>query len=188
MSKNVAPANDTNEPVDLDAGLTEFERYARDFLPNVSPKSPYYRLVEQQYDTTTWVKFDEIRDKLFPDVPAPIWHSPDAVSHWRMSTPIRSYFVSDDYRVLLRREQGKPVDDGLTCASFGARLAKAPNAVEPFVETWIKCLVRTESDGQQMGYGDGGNIRMTLDEATEIAHLLLLLVDVARDTTTTGGK
>lgn len=183
MTDTVDQASTRREPIDLDAGLTEFEQYMRDFHPTVPPGSPYWRLEARAFDMSTWVKWGQIQATLFSDVPTPSWHSPDAVEASKSKYPVSNHFVSDDHVVPLRREEGRVDEHGLTLATYGVRLVQAPTQVEPFLQTWLKCLVRTSDGDSQMGYAEGDTVRMTLDEAVEVANLLLLLVDVARDTT-----
>ncbi|MBY6708482.1 hypothetical protein HQ308_16905 [Rhodococcus sp. BP-241] len=187
MRDTIAETTDSMEPVDLDAGLTEFERDWLDDHPKVSPKSPYGRISERQYSERTFFENDEVLSTLYPDVEVPVWHTPDADYTWKF--PAHWAFVSEEYSVNLRREPGTLRHGGLAAAQYIVRLAQQVKDRDPMIECWLKADGPSEEDGETVrGRVSHSLVRLDLKEAVEVANLLLLLVDVARDPAGQGGE
>ncbi|MDQ1201080.1 hypothetical protein [Rhodococcus sp. SORGH_AS_0303] len=176
-------------PIDLDADLTEFEQYAREYFPKVSPKSPYYRAEERAYEYSTWVPHNKVHEEVAPGVTTPVWHHEDSADESWRPTPYSNGFVSGTHLVRISSELGATDVEGITFPSFAARIIQGFNMREPVMETWVSC-VGSEGGGDStaMKWLHKSRMRLTLDEAAEVAKLLLLLVDVARDTTVQGGE
>lgn len=184
---NIVDQTTDNTPVDLDAHLTEFEKYAREFLPKVSPNSPLYRAEQHSYDYSSWVPYDKVIATIAPDIEVPAWHDPDTADEFRTNAPCGNGFISSDYHVRVSREVGVKDVEGITFPSVAVRIIQGVNSREPYLEAWMKVAIKEDGAQPAMKWAHGSRMRFTLAEATEFANLLLLLVDVARDPSGQGG-
>ncbi|OZF57025.1 hypothetical protein [Rhodococcus sp. 14-2470-1a] len=176
MTKRLQPHTDI---VNLDPKLTEDEEFAQhmaESYPHVAEGSAHWTWQRHIFDQSGWCEKENIQPELYGHISdAPYWaRAYDGFVPNR--TPSQSGWESSEAEMRLRREPGKWNDDGLTLARLRLHIRQSVSSREPFLVLNMTSL-DVETKDKLTKYR---LTQLTLDEAIELAHLLLLTVDVAR--------
>lgn len=151
----------------IDRQERDFREYMRDDRPRVVEGSPLWFLEHRAYNAANIsANLDELAG------PGPDW----AVDKTFYSRQVWTEFLSEPLTLILGHHPG--VRNGATLKRAHAKLqiVQGCNKAEPH----IRIGRYAQTDDQVLTEVDGSRYRFRLDEASELAHLLLLLVDVAR--------
>lgn len=157
--------------VDKEFAESEAEEY-----PNVKPGSALWQLHRREYDRSYCVARESIVGRVLPDARPPMWHEGlPAFSE----VPFKNAWRSPSASVVLTNHQGKKSEDGRTVQvpRLEATLMQQMTDAEPYV------AMRRFEQAAEGHYTDirGSSYFLRLSEAAELARLLLLFVDVARE-------
>lgn len=170
MKKNdTSPVHAVPAEYDVDA---DFAQYAA--KRGLVPGSAQWALDRRQFDLAVAVPY---AGRLDAAAPRPAWSEPS--EDWNSRTVSESLFGSLPWSLPLDRHPGQYRETEVVSARAELRLRQRPAEVEPYVEMRRLAALDGASDFEVI---DGSGYRFTLDEAAELAHLILLVVDVARET------
>lgn len=154
---------------------SEFAEYMAEDFPDVKPGSALWQLYakERAGEDLCFMKATEIVEKLFPDAAAPEWAEGAETRNYY--TPSMSNWQSIPVRVPLRRESGHADEHvGFAPAHVSAALMQMMTSHEAYIQ-----VDHTKEAIEGRGLERVNKMIMTLGEAAELAHGLLLLLDVA---------
>lgn len=155
---------------------TDIATYMADTYPKIQPESPLYELYARDYGYTAVETKGNVINALYPERQAPGWSDDDEMCE--RDIPGDSLWRSVPSRLSLRQERGqRHAQDVVTFAYLSAYLMQQVSESSPCVN-----LTRTVYLRDKQKWNEWHSFRLTIGEATELAHLLLLLVDVATDT------
>ena len=153
----------------------EFAESEAQEYPNVKPGSALWRLHRREYDRSYCVARQSIVDRVFPEARPPMWHEGlPAFSE----VPFKNAWNSPSASVVLANHKGKESEHGtVQVPRLQATLMQQMTDAEPYV-----AMRRFERSAEgHYTHIRGSSYFLRLPEATELAHLLLLFVDVARE-------
>ena len=155
---------------------TDLATYMAEFHPKIKPGSALWHLHARDFDYATVENKGNVLNVLYPELEAPAWS--DAGETYESPTPARSLWRSVPIRLNLREERGvRHAENTVTFAHLSAYLMQEVSESEPCVNVTRRVYL---NDDQR--WKEWHAVRLTVSEATEFAHLLLLLVDIATDT------
>ncbi|MDV8021999.1 hypothetical protein [Rhodococcus sp. IEGM 1330] len=163
---SVATINDPNDDI-------EFAEYMEG--SSIKPGTPAWELERRAFNQTSVLELGSVIDTLYPEEHAPVWADPDEFHESRF--PCNSIWKSLTLNMLLRRERGKRFDGTMTMARLGLQLRMGVTSNEPYLMASKSCVDPDTNDFVEYHLS-----QLTIGEAVELAHLLLLMVDVATDT------
>ena len=176
---NREEGNDLMTTIDSSTDAHDFVQYMHEFNPNIKPGTPLWDLYvkEREDESTTGFPFKDMIENLYPDVEAPGWANPDETQAHRV--PSCSRWSSIPARINLRRHYGFYNPDTRTYATphLNLSIAQQVTAEEATVRVARLGTYETSERLEQLDA-----FTLTLDEATELAHTLLLLLDVVNET------
>jgi hypothetical protein len=153
----------------------DFLEYMAEDHPTIREGSPSWRQYLREFDYTTVEEKGSVLSALFPDNHAPSWSDVGETSE--SATPARSIWRSIPSRLILREERGERHDrHTVSFAHLNAYLIQEVSETSPLVN-----ITRTVYLPNDSKWKEWHAVRLTISEAAELAHLLLLLVDIATD-------
>jgi hypothetical protein len=187
MPKSVDHSTDI---VQLDAELTpeeEFADYMKEEHPQVKKDSANWNLIKRGYDQENVIE----GDSLF-DLACKVWHTvtgglslpgwaTKAGTDWRFPTSVT--LISTRARVPLMNTRAACFEEGgeprsIRTGCMDVLLKQRPIECFPLVQ--IARMWNNSEDGD-LEFVEESSTNLTLNEAVELAHVLLLMVDVARE-------
>jgi hypothetical protein len=151
----------------IDRDERDFREYMRDERPNVAEGSPLWFLERRaMLSKSTYANLDELAG------PGPVW----AVDKKHFARSVWTEFLGEAVTLPLSRHPGLRKGPTIRRAYAELQLVQNCGTVEPLIR-----LDRCAAVGEEIAAIEGAVYRLGLDEAAELAHLLLLLVDVARE-------
>ncbi|OZD81814.1 hypothetical protein CH260_10395 [Rhodococcus sp. 05-2256-B2] len=170
MSVEQSTDRDDVEDTDLATFMAENHKKAQ-------PGSPLYGLYARDFDYTTVESRGNVLNALYAErqAQAPGWM--DDGETYESPTPARSLWRSVPIRLNLREERGQRDDDVFMFAHLKAVLMQEVSESEPCVNLTRRTFLENDQKWKEWH-----SARLTISEATELAHMLLLLVDVATGT------
>lgn len=173
---NREEGNDLMTSVDSSTDAHDFVQYMAEEHPRIPKGSPSWRQHLREFDYSTVEEQGNVLSVLFPEEQAPKWNDPGEATE--SATPARSLWQSLTSRLILREERGERHDrHTVSFAHLNAYLMQEVSETSPLVN--LTRTVYLPNDGK---WKEWHAVRLTIGEATELAHLLLLLVDIATDT------
>lgn len=156
---------------------TDLATFMAENYKKVQPGSPLYGLYARDFDYTTVESRGNVLNALYAErqAQAPGWM--DDGETYESPTPARSLWCSIPLRLNLREERGQRSDDVFMFAHLKAVLMQEVSESEPCVNLTRRTYLQDDRKWKEWH-----SARLTIGEATELAHMLLLLVDVATGT------
>lgn len=172
MSVDICDENDTPDAHD-------FVQYMHEFNPAIKPGTAMWSLFvkEHESEATAVVPRNGIVESLFPDAEPPSWAQLDETNNYKI--PSYCTWRSIPARVNTTKMTGHLNEDMNTFASayLSLRITQSLHASEP--------AIKVTRVGKYVGadhLDDVDDYLLSLEEATELAHTLLLLLDVVNET------
>ncbi|WP_155957041.1 hypothetical protein [Rhodococcus sp. UNC23MFCrub1.1] len=177
MSKSVSDTTDKNQIED--ATQSEFADYMARNYGKVRPGSALWQLYakERASDQARFVKATSVVEELYPELQCPRWAEEEETRNCVI--PALSKWVSAPLRVLLRSEWGYTNEgvNTLALAHLDATLMRTLIGTEPYIQVTHHANPHDAANALEKL----DTIKLTLSEAAELAHGLLLLLDIATE-------
>ena len=164
--------------VDQSTDAHDFVDYMSEFNPTIKPGTAMWNLFvkEHENEATGVVRRSQIVEALFPDAEPPSWAQVDETVNYKI--PMYSNWRSIAACVNTRRMTGFLNTDAGTFAAAHLKLRIVQNmtAREPAIK-----VTRVGKYVEADRLDDVDDYLLTLEEAAELAHTLLLLLDVVHE-------
>ena len=165
--------------VDSSTDAHEFVQYMAEFNPTIKPGTPLWDLYVKEHDAeaTAVVPRSRIAESLFPDAEPPSWAQADETTNYKI--PSYSAWRSIPVRVNTTKMTGFLNTELGTFATahLSLRITQSFNNRAPAIKvTRVGKYVDTDH------LSDVDDYLLSLQEAAELAHTLLLLLDVVNET------